>query len=230
MKDKDKETNPVFQQAVAQLTDLVRLAAMCDHRSLLTTLVGQLRTLMTGELRFAYLAMTLADELGLRGLRGSAYHEVMQRSFVVAGTTESSRSYKEGDIDSDDRLVVSRAQQLGLLTGYYRLTGEWERLRSSPLSFTHSPSCGINWPQHQDACGQSWNEFWKDRTRTEAVLAMGLADVVGRLKAISREFDKWGSASYMNHDCRMSARRCIIDKIKSVEETLPDYFAEEFEE
>jgi hypothetical protein len=47
-------------------------------------------------------------------------------------------------------------------------------------------------------------EFWKDKTRSDAVLALGLADVLGRLKQVQRDYDRWGSATYMHHDCRMA--------------------------
>jgi len=58
------------------------------------------------------------------------------------------------------------------------------------------------------------------------VLVLGLADVLGRLKQVQRDYDRWGSATYMHHDCRMAAKRSIVDVIKTVEDALPDYFSE----
>ncbi|KAJ7914829.1 hypothetical protein B0H13DRAFT_2001280 [Mycena leptocephala] len=240
-------------ESTAQLTRLIRLAQMCNHEKLLSTMILLLRQLMSSSLQYAYLAMTLADELDLRALRGAAYLEVMQKAVVVkrakvdpikrkpaaaavAGPSTSTGAApadtaadtgtetSEGDVDEEGRLVVNRAQQLRLLSGYYRLTGTWERLRTTPPHFDHAPSCGATW--HQHGCTQSWLEFWKDKTRSDAVLALGLADVLGRLKQVQRDYDRWGSATYMHHDCRMAAKRSIIDVLKTVEEALPDYFSE----
>ncbi|KAJ7625248.1 hypothetical protein DFH06DRAFT_1228962 [Mycena polygramma] len=236
-------------ESTAQLTRLIRLAQMCGHEKLLATMISLLRQLMSSSLQYAYLAMTLADELDLRLLRGAAYLEVMQKAVVVkrakvdrkpgapvvagpstsagagpAGAADAGAETNEGDVDEEGRLVVNRAQQLRLLSGYYRLTGTWERLRTTPPQFDHAPSCGATW--HQHGCTQSWLEFWKDKTRSDAVLALGLADVLGRLRQVQRDYDRWGSATYMHHDCRLAAKRSISDEIKTVEEALPDYFSE----
>ena len=55
---------------------------------------------------------------------------------------------------------------------------------------------------------------------------MPLSDFLGRLRGISKEFDRWGSATYMHHDCRVIAKRAIQEKIKHVEDSLPDFFVE----
>ena len=55
---------------------------------------------------------------------------------------------------------------------------------------------------------------------------LGQADVLGRLKLVQKDYDRWGSATYMHHDCRISAKMAIGDMIKKVEEALPDYFTE----
>ncbi|TFK33025.1 hypothetical protein BDQ12DRAFT_450930 [Crucibulum laeve] len=227
-----------------QLTRLVRLAQLCNHERLLSTMVTFLRQLMSSSLQYALLAMTLADELDLRVLRGAAYLEVMQKSMVVKrakvdlglrppptlnpdGSISASASTvgeNEGDVDEEGRLVVSREQQLRLLTGYYRLTGIWETLRLTPPPFDHAPTCGATW--HQHGCTQSWLEFWKEKTKSDLVLAMGLSDVLGRLKQVQKDYDRWGSATYMHHDCRLPARRSIQEMIRKIEEALPDYFAD----
>lgn len=145
-------------------------------------------------------------------------------------------------------------QRLRLLTGYYRLTKTWENLRGNPPTFEHAPSCGVTWNQNQRGCQQSWGEFWKDGTRdwvgcgapiaanlgmyfggsggggngngmaTGAGLGLGLADIIGRLKAVNREYEKWGTASYMHHDCRARAKKAIADTLKEVEDELDGYF------
>ena len=220
---------------------------MCNHEPLLGTMIGLLKQLMCSSLQYAYLAMTLADELDLRSLRGVAYLEVMQKAVIVKRTTADSilkrpqqqgevsgannalavpavPGEKEGDVDAQGRLVINRAQQLRLLSGYYRLTKTWERLRMIPPPFDHAVSCGATW--HQHGCTQSWLEFWKEKTRSDAVLSLGLADVLGRLKQVQKDYDRWGSATYMHHDCRMAARRSILETIKTVEDALPDYFTD----
>jgi len=205
-----------------QIVALVRLAQMCQHERLLNTMVESLRKLMSSSPQSAYMAMTLADELDLRVLRGAAYLEVMQRAVVVVRRPGSGPS--EGEIDSDGRLVVSVPQKMRLLSGYYRLTMAWEELRKVPPNFDHAQSCGMNW--HQSGCVQSWQEFWREKAKSETVLALGLADVLGRLRAVLKEFDKWGSATYMHHDCRMLARRAINEKLKEAQDALPDLFSD----
>jgi hypothetical protein len=195
---------------------------MCQHERLLNTMVESLRRHMGSSPQNAYMAMTLADELDLRVLRGAAYLEVMQKAVVVV--RRSGPGPVEGQIDADGRLVVSPAQQMRLLSGYYRLTMAWEQLRTVPPNFDHASSCGVNW--HQSGCMQSWQEFWREKTKSETVLALGLADVLGRLRAVLKEFDKWGSATYMHHDCRMLARRAINEKLKAAQDALPDLFSD----
>ncbi|KAK0202060.1 hypothetical protein DFS33DRAFT_1351755 [Desarmillaria ectypa] len=207
-------------ETITQLTRLMRLAQMCNHERLLNTMIGLLRQLMTTSPRYAYLAMALSDELSLRSLRGEAYLEVMQKSVVVK------KGHADlGDVDEEGRLIISSTEQLRLLTGYYRLSRTWERLRLTAPRIDHSPSCNATW--HQPSCSQSWVEFWKEKTRGDAVLSLGLADVLGRLKQVQKDFDRWGSATYMHQDCRLAARRSILHMIKTVEDALPDYFSED---
>ncbi|KAI0247455.1 hypothetical protein BJV78DRAFT_1276894 [Lactifluus subvellereus] len=215
-------THPAQLTNYEQIIALVRLAQMCQHERLLNTMVESLRKHMSSSPQNAYIAMTLADELDLRVLRGAAYLEVMQKAVVVV--RRPGPGPVEGEIDANGRLVVSATQQMRLLSGYYRLTMAWEQLRTVPPNFDHAPSCGVNW--HQSGCMQSWQEFWREKTKSETVLALGLADVLGRLRAVLKEFDKWGSATYMHHDCRMLARRAINDKLKAAQDALPDLFSD----
>jgi hypothetical protein len=189
----------------AQLTRLVRLAQLCAHEPLLVSMVGLLRLLMERSLSFAYLAMTLADELDLRELRGVAYLEVLQKADVVIAP--EGQALGPGGIDDANRVLVTPMQQLRLLAGYYQLTNAWERLRSRPPAFEHASSCGATW--HQHGCTQSWLEFWKEKSKGDSVLNLGLADALGRLRAIQKEFDRWGSANYMHNDCRQAARKTL---------------------
>ncbi|KAF9046128.1 hypothetical protein BJ165DRAFT_1345221 [Panaeolus papilionaceus] len=233
--------NPKQSPAIIadQVTRLIRLAQLCHHARLLETMIGLLRQLMATSVQYAYLAMTLADELDLRSLRGAAYLEVMQKATVVkkisinvvkpptsnsSNSSGGSMSSSSRTIDSTGRLIISREQQLRLLAGYYRLTSTWDKLRLTPLPFDHAASCGATW--HQQGCTQSWLEFWKEKTRSEGVMNLGLADVLGRLRLVQKEYERWGSATYMHHDCRLSAKKAIGDVIKRVEEALPDYFSD----
>lgn len=207
-------------------------------------MIHLLRDLMVGSVQYAYLAMTLADELGLRTLRGVAYLEVMQKAVIVrsprvdvyhkgpliqsslASDTTDTLTPNNAASDAEDkgRISLTPQQQLRLLAGYYRLTETWEELRRTPPHFDHAISCGATW--HQHGCTQSWLEFWKEKSRSDAMLSLGLADVIGRLKQMSKDYDRWGSATYMHHDCRQAARRSINEVIKRVEDALPDYFSD----
>ena len=53
------------------------------------------------------------------------------------------------------------------------------------------------------------------------------ADVLGRMKIVQKEYDRWGSASHMHHDCRVAAKRAISEVIGKVEEGLGDYFGDD---
>ncbi|THV02969.1 hypothetical protein K435DRAFT_817423 [Dendrothele bispora CBS 962.96] len=235
-------------ESTESLTRLIQLAQLCNHERLLNTMINLLRQLMSKSLQYAYLAMKLADDLDIRALRGSAYLEVMQKSVVVRKPSPSASStstttttmeeaegsskdserevtLKEGSIDPQGRLVISPSQRLRLLSGYWNLTRQWEKLRTHPPVFAHSSSCGASW--HHHGCTQSWVEFWKEKTKGEGVLEMGLADVLGRLRKVQKDYEKWGSATYMHHDCRLAARRCIGELVRGVEEKLPDYFGDE---
>jgi len=225
-----------------QLTRLIRLAQLCQHDRLMTTMITRLRQLMSSSVEYAYLAMKLSDELDLRSLRGAAYLEVMQKATVVkkvkidvlkpppslnsssSSASSSSPSSAEGDLDSYSRLIVTREQQLRLLAGYYRLTAVWDKLRLTPPHFEHAISCGASW--HQQGCTQSWLEWWKEKTRSDSVMNLGLADVIGRLKLLQKDYDRWGTATYMHLDCRNNAKRAIVEVIKRVEDALPDFFEE----
>ncbi|CCM04935.1 uncharacterized protein FIBRA_07132 [Fibroporia radiculosa] len=214
-----------------QVTRLVTLAQTCGDERLLDTLTALLRQRMYASIQYAYLAMSLADQLNLRELRGAAYMEVLQKGAIfpaltTGGPTDNEDREEEGDDALDEsRLLVSREQQLRLLSGFYRLSSIWEQLRKRPLKFDHTPSCSATW--HQNGCTQSWLDFWKEKTRCEVVLQLGLADVPGRLKAVGKEFDRWGTATYMHHDCRVIARKKIQDKVKEIENALPEYFTEQ---
>lgn len=232
-------------ESTKKLTQLIRLAHLCGHEKLLTTLVLVLRNLMSLNIQYAYLSMQLADELNIRTLRGAAYLEVLSKSFVVPKVRELGTigvgspkvvpgqeaekeediggGLKEDDPESDpDAPIITLAQRMRLLSGYYRITHTWDHLRIHPPHFDHSPSCGATW--HQPGCTQSFAEFWKEKTKTESVVGLGMEDVIGRLKAVQKEFDRWGSATYMHHDCRMAARRGLGECVRRVEESLPEYF------
>lgn len=220
-------------QAVASngalISRLMRLAQLCTHEKLLQTMIAVLKALMGHSIQYAHLAMTLADELDLRSLRGIAYFEVMQSGAVTVPRHPAQHGAPAAErwsvLDGQGRLVVTPEQKLRLLTGYHRLTLVWERLRATPLSFEHAPACSATW--HQHGCTQCWLEFWKDKTRSDAVLQLSLADVLGRLRAVSKEFVRWGAATYMHQDCRTTVRKVIQEKIRMIEEALPDYFVED---
>jgi len=221
-------------QVTAQLTRLVRLAHMCNHGPLLNTMIEHLQQLMTVSLQYAYLAMTLADELDLRTLRGLAYFEVLRNGFVpkrarVDKTASQAPDVtvmdpKEGEVDEKGRLVVNSSQQFRLLSGYYRLTRSWEKFRSTGSPFYHSASCSAS--RHQHICVQTWGDFWNEKKKAESVLAFGLEDVVGRMTQIQKEFEEWVVTSSMYHECKNNARTSFHEAIKKTQDTLPDFFSE----
>ncbi|KAJ3866524.1 hypothetical protein EV359DRAFT_71751 [Lentinula novae-zelandiae] len=214
------QTHLALIENTEQLTRLIQLAQLCNHERLLNSMIALLRQLMGRSLHYAYLSMALADDLNLRSLRGAAYLEVMQKgSFTSLG---KQRGTEENGVDVP--LEITPAQQVRLLSGYWHLTRTWERFRSTPPTFTHAPSCSATW--HQPGCTQAWVEFWKDKTKGEAVMSLGLADVIGRLRQVQKEYDRSGP-TYMAHDCKLAARRSLTECIKKVEDQLPDYFSDQ---
>ncbi|KAJ2926307.1 hypothetical protein H1R20_g10787, partial [Candolleomyces eurysporus] len=293
------------EENTANLTRLISLAQLCGHEPLLNTMVNFLRELMSTSLHYAYLAMTLSDELGLQTLRGAAYLQVMHKAVIVkplqmnlnlGGSSSSSSASSSGggtsiSAASNQNLIIGAmanavaplaalgsgiaptalaasaspassatssatssasssfsslssiphssspsstgasnrislpitpAQQIRLLSGYYRLSLTWDHVRQTPPSFDHASSCSTTW--HQHGCTQAWLEFWKEKTKCDAVLSLCAADVLGRLRAILKEYERWGSAAYMHNDCRISAKKCILEVIRRVEERLSEYF------
>ncbi len=220
-----------------QISRLMRLAQLCGHERLLSSTTSLLRKLMglsnSESIRYAHLAMSLADELDLRELRGIAYFKVVEKAVIVT-SPEGYRApvvgegiedeQEDGVFDSKGRLVVSRQQHFRFLQGCYRLTCAWEKLRVEPVQFDH-PAHSSAWHQHR--CTYRWMDFWKEKAKGECVNQLGLADLVGRLKAISREFDRWEELAHMEDGCVESARKAISEKIKQVEAGLPDFFVEE---
>ncbi|KIP10200.1 hypothetical protein PHLGIDRAFT_101543 [Phlebiopsis gigantea 11061_1 CR5-6] len=240
-------TSAASPQAIASngalISRLMRLAQLCAHERLLAAMIGVMKQLMGYSIQYAHLAMSLADELELRPLRGIAYFEVMQKANVVVAApsrrpsnaaarspsslagTGTEEEEPLSILDAEGRLIVNPQQKMRLLMGYHRLTMVWERLRATPLTYEHAAACSATW--HQHGCTQCWLDFWKEKTKSDTVLSLGLADVLGRLRAISKEFVRWGSATYMHQDCRTTVRNAIQEKIKMVEDALPDYFVEE---
>lgn len=192
---------------------------------------------MSSSVQYAYLAMSLSDELGLRSLRGAAYLEVMQKAVVLkkakvdvfsqvlspisSTSLIQGPSGEGGALDSDGRLFITKEQQLRVLAGFYRLSSLWDKLRASPPHFEHSHSCGASF--YHQGCTQSWVEFWKEKTRSDSVMNLGLADIIGRLKILQKDYDRW-NATYMHNECRSNAKKSIGDIIKRVENTLSDFF------
>lgn len=239
-------------RSTEELTKLIRLARLCNHEPLLTTMISHLKQLMSSSVQYSCLAMTLADELNIRTLKGLAYYQVMQKATIVKRTTtdiqletmtmklSSTAGYVvpfvpelpattsiEGTVGQEGHLGISRAQRLCLLTGYYRLAGTWKRLRSMPPRFQHAPSCA-SW--HHYGCTNSWVEFWREKTGNDAVRALDSADVVGRLKQVQKEYERHGSAPYMHPDCRHAAHQTILQVIRKIEDGLPDFFSEDDDE
>ncbi|KAJ3825467.1 hypothetical protein F5880DRAFT_238888 [Lentinula raphanica] len=214
------QTHLALIENTEQLTRIIQLAQLCGHDRLLNSMVALLRQLMNRSLQYAYLAMALADELNLRSLRGAAYLEVMQRGSI----TSPRRQRETEDNGADIPVEITPAQQVRLLSGYWHLTRTWERFRTTPPTFFHGPTCNASW--HQPGCTQAWVEFWKDKTKGESVMSLGLADVIGRLKQVQKEYDRSGP-TYMTPDCKLAARRSLTECIKKIEDQLPDFFSDE---
>lgn len=100
-------SNHVVQEHVELLSRLTRLSQMCAHEKLLGTMITTLKEFMASSIRYAYLAMTLADELDLRSLSGAAYLEVMQRVVVVTRPQRTSPTTVGVSHDAEDEPTSS---------------------------------------------------------------------------------------------------------------------------
>jgi hypothetical protein len=91
---------------------MFRLASLCEHVDLLSTISKLLRRRMrnsSGAVSpdWIVLAMTLSDELDLPAMKGSAYMEMLQ-------------------LGQDNWSEISPEQKFRLYAGYYQLTQQWE--------------------------------------------------------------------------------------------------------
>ncbi|KDR83100.1 hypothetical protein GALMADRAFT_56967 [Galerina marginata CBS 339.88] len=201
------DTEAKSQGTPALLVQHIRLAHLSQHERLFSTLTALLRHLMVSSDTYTYLAMTIADEFGLRTLRGAAYFKVLQ-SGIIGFSSERTKPN------------ISLAQRFRLLSGYYRLTSAWAAFRELP--FEHSHSCTI---QDQSRCATTWAAFWSHRHDYDSVMDLGLADIPGRLRAMQKEYG-WGRALGMHDDCQVVAVRAVGQAIERAEDSLPDYFVD----
>ncbi len=162
---------------------IIRLAHLCHQDRLLETSIQLMKQFIARSEVFLLIAMNLADELGITSLRGTAYFEALNRGHQFW-------------MDCAD---VSQAQRICLLYGYYRLSKEWERIRTVPPRFEHANSCGVTW--HSNQCMTSWNDFWKKNTTSDVLMNLSLADVGGRLRLIVKELDRWGQVERPSSAC-----------------------------
>ncbi|THH03353.1 hypothetical protein EW145_g6326 [Phellinidium pouzarii] len=194
------DSNPVHR---AQLTRIIQLAQLCQHERLLQTIVSAMRNLLTTYPTFLTLALSLADELAppIPSLTGAAYFSALLRGPAFW--------------DAPD-MHLTIHQRLRILTGYHRLTSDWEMIRANAPEFTHAPSC-VAWNHTQ--CTASWNAFWKEQVASDNVTKLSVADVGGRLKEIVSAIDHWGpwgQTSVMHHECKKEVKRGISAKITTI--------------
>ena len=226
-------TSPTpLDMTLDRLIRILRLTQLCHHQRLLDTLVSILTRLTKTSAHYAFMAMAIADELDIPGLRGVSYLEVLQNCSDSIDdwsmpdlTTPSHSSIEKKDVPGGDWELpaISLPQRTRLLTGYYRLARTWERIRAGPPQFEHAQACGATW--HQHGCTLSWADFWRGKTRSDGVLRLGAADVLGKLRHIQEEYDKFNTA-HMHHECRHQAKKCLLEIIKKIEDALPDFFAD----
>ena len=224
-------TSPTpLDMTLDRLIRVLRLTQLCHHQRLLDTLVGILTRLTKTSIHYAFMAMAIADELDIPGLRGVSYLEVLQNCSESIDKwsmpdfqAPSNLSIEKKDVPDEELPAISLPQRTRLLTGYYRLARTWERIRAGPPEFVHAQACGATW--HQHGCTLSWADFWRGKTRSDGVLRLGAADVLGKLKYIQEEYDKFNTA-HMHHECRHQAKKCLLETIKKIEDALPDFFAD----
>lgn len=222
-------TNPApLNMTLDQLIRVLRLTQLCHHQRLLDTLVSILTQLTKSSIRHAYMAMAIADELDIPSLRGVSYLEVLQNCSIDKWFMPDFAAAPQPIVDKDppgeDIPVLTLPQRTRLLTGYYRLARTWERIRAVPPEFEHAQACGVTW--HQHGCTLSWADFWREKSRSEGVLCLGAADVLGKLKHIQKEYEKFSNTTYMHHECRHQAKKCLLETIKKIEDALPDFFSD----
>ncbi|KAK2465401.1 hypothetical protein APHAL10511_002755 [Amanita phalloides] len=215
------------------ITRLLRLTQICNHQPLLDTLISILTQLTKSSIRHAFMAMAIADELDIPTLRGISYLEVLHNypidkwsmpALVHTGQNGESASGAQKDSSDDETSVITPSQRMRLLSGYHRLAKTWERLRTTPPEFEHALACGATW--HQQGCTLSWMDFWREKSRSEGVLSLSVADVVGKLKYIQREYDRLSGTTYMHLECRRQARNRLTEIIKQIEDSLSEVFSD----
>ena len=104
------------------------------------------------------------------GVIGAGSSKVVPGEKVEGGIKEDG---PEGDPDTP---VITLAQRMRLLSGYYRITHMVPPPHSPRLD--RSPSCEATW--YRSSCSQSFAEpeIWKGKTKTERVVGLRMEDKV----------------------------------------------------
>ena len=97
-------------------------------------------------------------------------------SKVVPGEKVEGVIKEDGPEGDPDTPVITLAQRMRLLSGYYRITHMVPPPHSPRLD--RSPSCGATW--QRPGCSQSFAEpeIWKGKTRAERVVGLRMEDKV----------------------------------------------------
>ena len=205
-------TNPLHEYP--SLVQLTELAALCERRDLLETVVVRWKR-QIGEGRDLALAIAVGERFNLRQMLGLAYHAMMLKG------------KKYWDTDAG----LTRDQRIRLLCGYYSLGKLGDELPASPPPISHSARCTA-----QQRCTKSFGNLWKTVLETVTQMpTVAREDMLGRvmlaesmMKAlVEREIPSQGFLDGLPY-CKESALFATTTRVREIRDTLADHFSDDF--
>lgn len=155
--------------------------------------------------------LLVADKLGIRTLRGTAYyHQLLEL------------------LDRDDHTSMkfppqlSRDQRVRLLSGHWSLSRRWESIRNADLPVPRGSACTPEY--HKQWCDRVWTIVWQYSRKL--VTPRGLVDVLGTIDAIKSSLMTGNSMDRLTPCCRDAALDVVDGLSRDIKASLADHFVD----
>lgn len=203
-----------------RMARILEVALLCGHQRLKEFVVKTwTKRILQRNLR-PFLALAVAEKYELRGLLGVAYY--VQLMDMEEGFEMDKVEEKDG-ATNEDGISLTPEQKIRLLSGHWSLTQLWERLRTSPPTFTRPDGCTY----HQHGCLSTWTTVWATVGKSEQTLRFRTADVVTRLRSIEEQLCVHTDLQCaLTPQCKRRALLAVKATIKEVQDGLADHFVD----
>lgn len=159
-------------------------------------------------------ALAIADKHKLRTLQGASYYMKLIGTAAITTSTGGMRLPEDPSLNS--------AQSLRLLNGYFSLVATWERLRLSPPTYLPPGACAAH-----AQCQNLWSSRWFKCSKSEDVLKIGSADILGKLTLMFDKLkaeDSSGRPISYSLGCRTAALEAAAATIRRLSDELYNHF------